>query len=502
MARARAVTAWASAALVLAACAHAPRHGPRFECPARGGPPWSELATDHFIVASDLRRAQADALARELEEVRAWVVAALFPGDAPSLPGLVRVVAFRTAEEFDEFAPPGLRAYFTRSGLGEPVIVMPGDDVGPELRAVLGHEIAHQVARHVYPRQPRWFGEGLAGLAEAERDETGRAVFGPIPAHRAHGFVKRHVSVRELLAWDGRSRDGRYHDTATVLVHYLLVRQPDRFAEVRRRLARADDPPSVWREVFPEWSPDGGSPEALDRALDAHAREALLPGGERHRVEVAVSAEPIARTLSPGEVHATRLALTRFARGDAGAGAAERAEMEEALAEDPDHVVGLQVKAALDRLDPLPLARRAVAAHPDDVRAWLWLATSALREGLEGERFRALERAAEVAPASAMAANNLAWSLLLRGDAQAALPLAEKAAALSPGDPAILDTRAGVLEALGRCPEALATAERALELVPEYAPDDARAPWVERAERLRVRCGAASGLGPRAGASR
>jgi tetratricopeptide (TPR) repeat protein len=477
----------AACALSLAACAHAPRPGPRFECPARGGPPWSELSTDHFVVASDLRRADGNALARELEAVRAWVIAALFPEDAPAVPGRVRVVAFRTLEEFDEFAPSGLRAYFTRSGLGEPVIVIPGD-VGPVLRLVLAHELTHQVARHVYPRQPRWFGEGFAGLAEADTDESGRPVYGPLPAHRARGFELRHVGVRALLAWDGRATDGRFHDTATVLVHYLLAREPERFADVRRRLARSEEPTQVFRVVFPEWDPDGGSPEALDRALERHAREARAGGGERRHIAVQIAAEPVARTMSAGEVHATRLALTRFARGDARAGAAERAEMDEALAEDPDHVVGLQVKAALGGEDPLPLARRAVRAHPEDVRAWLWLATAARHQGLEAEQLGALERAVAIAPASAMAANNLAWNLLLRGQAQAALPLAERAAALLPGDPGILDTRAGVLEALGRCSEALETAERALELLPEGATDAARGPWIERAERLRGSC--------------
>ncbi|ABS28570.1 hypothetical protein [Anaeromyxobacter sp. Fw109-5] len=498
MARARALAA--CAVLSLAACAHAPRAPERFVCPARGGPAWSELTTDHFVVASDLRRADAATIARELESVRAWVIAALFE-DAPEIPGRVRVVAFRSAAEFDEFAPPGLRAYFTRSGIAEPVIVMPGA-LGPELRLVLAHELTHQVARHVYPRQPRWFGEGLAGLAEAEADASGRRAFGALPPHRARGFQQAHVTVRELLAWDGRAIDGRFHHTATVLVHYLLAHERERFARVRQRLAGAEDPAAIWREVFPEWDPAGGRPEELDRALHAHAREALLPGGERHVVELRAVADPLARTLSPGEVHATRLALTRFARGDAGAVAAERAEMEEALAEDPDHVVALQVKVALDSLQPLPLARRAVRAHPDDARAWLWLASAARRSGLEEEQRDALEHAVAIAPANAMATNNLAWFLLLRGDAEAALPLAERAAALAPGDPAILDTRAGVLEALGRCGEALETAERALELLPEQAPEAARAPWRERAERLRAHCSPALGSRRDAGARR
>ena len=125
-------------------------------CPAQGGPAWSELTTDHFVVASDLRRADAALIARELESVRAWVIAALFE-EAPDIPGRVRVVAFRSAAEFDEFAPPGLRAYFTRSGIAEPVIVMPGA-LGPELRLVLAHELTHQVARQVYPNQRGWRG--------------------------------------------------------------------------------------------------------------------------------------------------------------------------------------------------------------------------------------------------------------------------------------------------------------------------------------------------------
>jgi Tfp pilus assembly protein PilF len=476
------------AALLAAAlaCAHAPRGGEDFVCPARGGPPWTELTTPHFSVASDLRADRAERLATELEGIRAWVIAALFPGEAPEIPGRVRVVAFRSSREYDAFAPPGLRAYFTHDGLGEAVVVMTGE-TGREARLVLAHELAHDALSQVYPRGPRWFAEGLAGLAEALAAGPNATEFGRLPTHRARAFEQRRVSVRELLAWNGDAPDSRYHDTATVLVHYLLHEEPRRFAELERRLARAEPPDAVWRTVFPEWAPETrDGPEALDRALVAHVQAGR---DDERTLPFERGARPAKRLMTPGEVHTVRLTLPRFARGDAAGGvAAERAEMEEALAEDPDHVVALQVRAAFENLDPLPLARRAVKAHPDDVRAWLWLAAAAGDAGAEAERRGALERAVAVAPGSAMAANNLAWSLTQRGETGRALPLAERAARLAPGDPAVLDTLAAVLEGSGRCVEALEAAERALELVPDGTSEAARAPWTQRRDRLRTRC--------------
>lgn len=485
--------ALACAALVVA-CAHGRRRvEPRFVCPSLGGPSWVELTTQHFAIASDLRRIEADRLAHELETARAWVLAAIFPTERPGLETRVRVVAFRTHEEFDEFAPPDLRAYFTRDGLGEPVVVMP-PELGKAGKVIVAHELTHVVAARLYPRQPRWFAEGLAALAESMADDA--ATFGSLPEHRARGYRRRKVPIRELLRWDGKPGDGRYHDASAVLVHYLMDREPERLSEVRRRLAAAADPDLVWSTVFPAWAPEvAGGLEALDEALGRHARAPSRPGRE---VPVDVQAEPFARTMSPGEVHALRLSLTRFSRDGASEVAAQRAEVEEALAEDPDHVVALQVKAALEGLAPLPLARRAARAHPESVRAWLWLASAAEADpALEAERHEALRRAVAVAPESAIAANNLAWYLLGVGRERDALPLAERALRLSPSDPAVLDTYAGALEAVGRCAEALDAAERALELLPEGTPEPARGPWVERASRLRRTCTPAA---PRAGA--
>jgi Flp pilus assembly protein TadD len=92
-----------------------------------------------------------------------------------------------------------------------------------------------------------------------------------------------------------------------------------------------------------------------------------------------------------------------------------------------------------------------------------------------------------------MAANNLAWHLLLQERVAEALPHAERALKLAPGDPMVLDTYAGVLEATGDCRGALDVADRAVELLPDGASDAQRAPWVKRVERLERRCGRASG---------
>jgi Flp pilus assembly protein TadD len=471
---------------LLAACAHGRRGGEaRFVCPSHGGPEWLELTTDHFVMATDLRRKEAARLARQLEAARAWVTDAIFPEERPELPTRVRVVAFRTMAEFDEFAPPALRGYFTTNGLGETVVVLP-PELGKEGRIIVAHELTHVLAARVYLRQPRWFSEGIAALAEAMADDDER--FGKLPAHRARGYRRQAVPVREILRWNGQSPDSRHHDTAAVLVHYLLDREPKRFAEVRRRLREAMDPEVTWRTVFPEWSPErANGPEELDEELASHARQRPRRG---RKVLVEARAEPTLRTLSPGEVHEVRLSLTRFARGEGITVSvdATRAELAEALAEDPDHVLALQAKSELEDLDPLPLARRATQKHPESVRAWLWRAAAADKEGLDDEQHEALRRAVALAPDSPTATNNLAWFLLGAGREREALPIAERAARLAPGDPNVLDTYAGVLEALGRCVEALDLAERGLELLPADTPESGRVQWLDRALRLRRTC--------------
>ena len=103
--------------------------GLAFRCPARGGPEWRELSDDHFVLRTDLRRAEAAALIDRLERMRAAVSAVLF-ADAPAVPGRVEVIAFRSTEEYRPFAPEGASGYYLRYAGGTPRIVISGEASG------------------------------------------------------------------------------------------------------------------------------------------------------------------------------------------------------------------------------------------------------------------------------------------------------------------------------------------------------------------------------------
>src|SRR5512147_600563 len=76
--------------------------GPSLRCPEEGGPPWRELATEHFLVWTDLDHAEARALAARLEWIRGAVVASVW--QAPVEPeARLGVVALRSERELRLF---------------------------------------------------------------------------------------------------------------------------------------------------------------------------------------------------------------------------------------------------------------------------------------------------------------------------------------------------------------------------------------------------------------
>lgn len=478
-------------ALLAPLLAAQPALAQEFRCPDRGGPAWREVRSAHVLLLTDLPSGKAQELAREIERMYEVVRHGLFR-TPPEPPGRLRVVAFRSEEEFRLFAPKHAAAYYWARGSHGPTIVMPGVFAEAQ-RIVVAHELTHHLTAQVFARQPRWFSEGLACLMEtagASGPDNTPTLLG-VPRHWMKLAFPYHGGAGEVLtATDLVDDTGRPYAVAWALVHFLLNRHPQEFGQLQARFARGQDPAVAWREVFPAWDPasEEGA-KALDREIGAY----LLRGKFGYADVRLPPAQPVVeRPMSAAEVHAVRFSLPLLNRGEKVERARIRAEIDEALAHDAGHVAALGLLAAeAPAEERLRLAERATAAHPEDARAWTLLA-DALPRAEEAPRIDALRRAVAADGTSFTALNDLAWALLEAGRSGEALPLARKAAGLAPWDAATLDTFAGVLEDLGQCADALAVQRRSVDVLPERADAQARAPYLTRLARLEGRCGAAA----------
>lgn len=469
----------------LGACATSSR---AFRCPTHGGPAWRELASDHFVLRTDLAPREAAALVGRFERMRAAVAAAL-PGASPA-EGRVEVIAFRTKEEYAPFAPGGAEGYYLRSEGGPPRIVLSAD-LGPDQRVLLAHELTHHFLAGAFLRQPRWFAEGLAVYMESlpEALDPGTFVVGTPPPARLAWARRWPVPTAELLAWDGTAKERPaldYYAASWLLVHWLGHRRPHAFAELQRRLAAGDPPDVAWAAAVPDLNPArAGALDRLDAELAAYVRGDLE--GQRREVEVPVAVGYFERAVPPAEVHAIRLAL--WGHGPAKGASALRAEVDETLEEDPGHPIALQYRAELTGEDPVRLARTSIEAHPDDPRAWTFLGHALLGDRRRAaEREEAYRRAAELAPQNPAALHNVAGELLSQGRSGEALPFARRAAQLAPWSPPLLAAHAAALSDLGRCEEAIPVQQRAVDALPELAAESARRGFSDRLAAYTRQC--------------
>ncbi len=494
----------------LAACA---TPGRPFLCPAAGGPPWRELASEHFVLRTDLDRDGAVDLLGQFELLRAAVKEALF-GRAPDPPGRVEAIAFRSAEEYRPFAPPGAQAYYLRYEGGPPRIVLSGEWSSRQ-RAVVAHELTHHLASSILLRQPRWLSEGLATFMESlgEQRLERTLLIGVPPRGRLAAVRERRVGARELLGWEsgGALPGPDTYATAWLLVHYLVYQRPEALADLLARLSRGESLESAWNAALPEYRLDRpltSLDDALGRWLQALTFDPELEGPELstrywprslkvspRTIHVDPDLRFVEHPMAPVEVHALRIALSHYGPGVGEA--AFRAEVAEALREDPAHPIALAAQARLQGVDPLPLARLSVKGHPEDPRAWTFLAQSLRGPGAAAERVQAYRRAADLAPDNAAALNNLGGELLDQGRSGEALPVVRRAARLAPWSAVVLDRYAAALADVGHCADALRVQRQALDAIREPAGRGEGEGMRTRLEEYRRLCSATGAAEPR-----
>lgn len=443
---------------------------------------WHEYETKHFLVRTDLPRGKAEVLLQRLETLHLLELKAMV-GEEVEIPGRLLVVALSDNATFRALSDaPDLAGFFTYSRFGEPTIVFPVDGftADPEL---IAHEMAHYLSWYIYPRQPRWFSEGLAQFYQTIASyhesstvpERGSHIVRAastggigLVGYRSDGvagqlFWATQVPVAHLLGWNGvedQTRTGRDHFWSWALYHYLWNTHSKQFTRYQQSLGDGGDPDLAWRTAFPEYDPKAaGALEKLDAALLSYCKSGRY---SFYKVSGEGDAAFRVRDLPPVEARLTLLGLRSSWPKDAKERAAALAEEVDAAAgEDPGNPM---VRLALEeREKPAGAASRraAAAARPGDWRGWLLLGMALTGPGDRVEQEAALRKAVELNPDNASAQNQLAWALVQAHRAREALPFANRAADLAPWSPAVLDTLANAANQLGKCPTALVLQRRA-----------------------------------------
>ncbi|HEX2691082.1 MAG TPA: DUF1570 domain-containing protein [Kofleriaceae bacterium] len=343
--------------------------------PSRGGPAWFELKSEHFILWTDASAARGRELVRQMEHHRQIVMRVM-----NNVPSKVRsfVIALRNAREVAAYLPKQFSAlaWGARGPTRQPGILLASDTQARE--HAINHELTHVISSGIFANQPHWFAEGLATYfetAELEPGATHVKVGLPREDHASFLLTSAPRSAAELFACEEqRCMDEAFYATSWALFSFLVNEHTDQLIYYLRRMQEVPEnkQAELWRDVFPELSPD---------KLDHLLKQWLVSGNlAMPLVEVNVQDFPATeRQLGDGDVLAARSLLDVIFTRDS---SAMRANLAAALAIDGTNVLARLVQAALTNSITPDDARATAAAHPDDWRAW-WLVGFAVRNGPE-----------------------------------------------------------------------------------------------------------------------
>jgi hypothetical protein len=362
---------------ILAACV--PPHGPAIPAlPGKGGPAWSEVTSEHFILWTDAPAARGRALVRQMENHRQVVIGVALDNAKSKAKSFV--IALRDAEEVAAYIPSRFVAYsWGGSPVRQPVIVIAADTDDHD-NHIITHELTHVITWGVIPNQPHWFAEGIAGYFETAKLGAGGAtvdVGQPLDYIVARLRDAQFMSTASLFACrEIACIDDMFYAKTWALFSFLVNEHP---VELRALMQRLVELP-----VGQEFT--GGIPrlpqDQLDRDLAtwlAHGRLTVL------HYKVKLEDWPVAvRPLADADALAAR-GLLRFMF--AKTAPETRAELTAAVTADPTNLLGWLVLTSLTGSMGITDARATAKAHPEDWRAW-WLLGFAVQHGPEAAEAR------------------------------------------------------------------------------------------------------------------
>jgi hypothetical protein len=424
-------------------------------CPKAGGPAWSELRTTHFVVRTDLDAEDANELARELEEMRAIILAVGWSG-APEPLGTVDVVTFRSARELAAMVPDGVDGVWLKLPPFNPTLLVAGVG-GTRERLLVAHEVTLDLAHRFLPLEPPWFSEGIATFFETlsyDRASHSASVGMP-PRARFDALATEGVGdsselIKRRALPERPNELAAFENQSWLLFHYLVDHRTADLAKMQDLLRQL----TPWDRAFEQAFPDLSAAH-LEAELAEYLRSRRIAFGTR---TIKVDVGPIqTRALADAEVHALRgylfAAITRTR-------ARANAEIDEALAQEPANVSALAATIYLrDATDDTKrlLAERAIAAHPT---SWLAAVSYADAAGASAPGAKsALLRALPDAPAQPQLLSRLAHVEAAEGRWEQALAFADRAIHLGEGnDLDLLTAYVTSLAHVQRCGEAASVA--------------------------------------------
>ena len=404
---------------------------------------WIEIRTANFRFFSNAGRSTTRQVAVDLEELRA-VLAELTDYDLQApIPSFIFVFkgdrSFLPYKVLYEGRPAAVSGYFI-GGDHANYIAINADAM--DASAIVYHEYVHYVANNNMWNLPLWFSEGLAQFYESFK-VTGDTVYIGLPILRHLAVLRGAIPIplEELIAVDPHSRlyneadqKGIFYSQSWALVHYLLLGNEDRRAQLGRYLdlVRYGVPGN---EAFISAFSDDY--ESLARELRGYLRNLSFPSIET-KADFDLDKEFEIRRMSYAEVLYRLGDLLANQRPDR----LERTTyFEAAIGVDPEYgapisALAVEAEKKANWEAARALHERAAKSSPDDAMVLFRLGEFSSRRGGKLETaIAALKRSTELDPSFAPAWATLATVYADAGQtSDEAIEAARKAHFMRPSD--------------------------------------------------------------------
>jgi len=492
-----------------------------FECPEKGGAPWTEVSSTHFTLKTDLDPKTAQEVSANLE-ARFSSLADLGFASPIEVRTRIDVVYFRHRDEYEKVAPrlsAGMFRTDVRDFERTPLAVLQGDFTQSN-KETLQHELTHHFVHALYPQAPVWLNEGLAVYFSTLDVEGDTAILGRAPhrfrfwkgdwhAQIEEGEISVAIPMSEapsaasLLSMsvtefegaadrDPRTSEGQNalkrmganYAGAWNLVHLCMTGPTVRplFDDYEQRLLHGEPNERAWAESVGRIPPEKLQKDYTGSLVSVETitqRTNYAPPANKQAV----------RPMPDADVHVLWARLRNWKSPEGNAAA--KNDLSEATRQVPHHPGAAMLSAYWDYVaEDHSAAERtlkdALTARPDDPRLLNALGWVELHANSKTTTAAALVPVAEkLAPLAKTAAefDLLARNSALHDDIDGALAYEKRAIAADASCYQCFSQAAGLLAEKGALREALQAATLALGLVPEGADPERVADQVDTYRR-------------------